>query len=461
MYIIKDVPGKGKGLVATERIPKGTRILSEQPVITIPPLHAIDKQLKIHIQGQVDSLDNRQRQSLLALYNLHPYNDDFEQYIGIFKTNALPIETDGIGGGIFLEASRLNHSCKNNAQKIWNQGIKRHTVHALRDIAEGEEITVYYLALDMAREVRRKELYDRLKFMCACPLCSLPLEESEESDKRLKRIAELDNLVGRDCKHMKYLLRTLRYVDEQVRLYEEQGPGDAGLPRAYFEAVQIAVANGDLARGSVFAHRAVEGWRTSSGSDCREVIEYGPLAHNPGKLPHYGMSMKWKTSKEDVPTNLDTNEFENWLWKRELAKEPQQPEKVQQPEQLNNLRNRKIFPAFNALPRHTESDSYFYRQPIDTTPPAHHWCFLGEIVNDFTLGHLEVTLKDIDDTSISLHFYTADRGAEITPTQLRKGNTVAVINPERRNFISGPAGIRHEDAKMLRVRTFNRIMISA
>jgi hypothetical protein len=31
----KDVPGKGKGLIANENIPKGTRILLEEPVIKI------------------------------------------------------------------------------------------------------------------------------------------------------------------------------------------------------------------------------------------------------------------------------------------------------------------------------------------------------------------------------------------------------------------------------------------
>ena len=36
LYALRDVPGKGKGLVAIEKISKGTRILSEEPVITIP-----------------------------------------------------------------------------------------------------------------------------------------------------------------------------------------------------------------------------------------------------------------------------------------------------------------------------------------------------------------------------------------------------------------------------------------
>jgi hypothetical protein len=46
-------------------------------------------------------------------------------------------------------------------------------------------------------------------------------------------------------------LRILRYVDQQIRLYNEHGPHDAGLPRALLDAAQIAIANGDLVRAQI------------------------------------------------------------------------------------------------------------------------------------------------------------------------------------------------------------------
>jgi hypothetical protein len=36
MYALQDVLGKGKGLVAIEKISKSTRILSKEPIITVP-----------------------------------------------------------------------------------------------------------------------------------------------------------------------------------------------------------------------------------------------------------------------------------------------------------------------------------------------------------------------------------------------------------------------------------------
>ena len=119
-------------------------------------------------------------------------------------------------------------------------------------------------------------------------------------------------------------LRTLRYVDQQIRLYNEQGPDDAGLPRAFLDAAQIAIANGDLARGRIFAERAVSAWWTALGGDSTEVIEHGALARDPSKHKLYGISMKWRTTVDEVPHGLEPSDFEDWLWKREKPKHPGQ-----------------------------------------------------------------------------------------------------------------------------------------
>lgn len=227
---------------------------------------------------------------------MYPYEENVKQFFSIIRTNALPIEENGTAGGVFLEACRINHCCNNNVQKHWNKRIGRHTVHASRDIVEGEDITIYYLDLDGIRDVHRQKLQDKLGFLCACCVCSLPAEESEENDQRLKRIQYLDDLVGRECMAMNFSERVLRYVDEHIQLHDRQGPDDAGLPRAYLDAAQIAIANGDLARGRIFAERAVKAWRIASGPDSSEVIEYAALARNPATLSLYGLSMKWKMS---------------------------------------------------------------------------------------------------------------------------------------------------------------------
>jgi hypothetical protein len=63
-------------------------------------------------------------------------------------------------------------------------------------------------------------------------------------DQNLKKIDLLEDFVQRS-----FQTRTLSFADETVRLLTEHQPRHSGLPRAYLDAAQICVANGDLARG--------------------------------------------------------------------------------------------------------------------------------------------------------------------------------------------------------------------
>ena len=445
MYALRDVTGKGKGLVAIEKISKGTRILSEEPIITVPRNEPDSEQLRISICQQVDALSEHQRRAFLSMYNIHAYRNAAEQYLGIVRTNALPIETNGSEGGIFLEACRINHACDNNAQKNWNGNIKRHTVHALRDIYKGEEITIYYLGVHKNREARNKALQAKFGFICLCRLCSLLLEQSQESDRRLDEIYRLDGLIGRGGIEgiLSSPLRSLCYVDQQVRLYNEQGPDDAGLPRAFLDAAQIVIANGDLARGRIFAEGAVSGWWTALGGDSMEVIEHGTLARDPSKHKLYGLSMKWRTTVDEAPRGLEPSDFEDWLWKREKPKHPGQ---------LADLRSHATFPGFIDLPDKNDVDLDFYESSdMVTYRPRRHWCFLGEIVDFATLLRLQMEIKDVDGREIPLYFYTDGRGSELAPAQVQRGYTVAILYAQRHTFMFGEPGIRHEDPRMIKV----------
>jgi hypothetical protein len=116
MYTLQDMPGKGKGLVAIEKITKGTRILSKEAVVTVSKSVGSER-LRTSICKQVKALGENQRRDFLSMHNIHPYRNTTKQYLGIFRTNSLSAEAVGDKGAIFLEAYRINHACDNNAQK--------------------------------------------------------------------------------------------------------------------------------------------------------------------------------------------------------------------------------------------------------------------------------------------------------------------------------------------------------
>ncbi|PMD28000.1 hypothetical protein NA56DRAFT_560672 [Hyaloscypha hepaticicola] len=443
-YALQDVPGKGKGLVAMRKISKGTRILSEEAVITIEE-QVRGNRLQASICQQVETLSEHQRQAFLSMHNIYPFENDSEQYLGIFQTNSLPAELIGEKWAIFLEACRINHACDNNAQKNWNEKIRRHTVHALRDIEKGEEITITYLSPLKNRKTRQKALQEKFAFTCSCRLCCLPPDQSHESDRRLEEIQRLDGVIDQLGTEgiLVSQLRTLRYLDQQVHLYTEQEREDVGFAQAYVNAAWLAIANSDLARGRIFANRAVSTWKTTLGSDSQQVIDCTALAQEPSKYKLYGVSTKWSTTVDEVPCGLEPNDFEDWLWKREKPKRPGQ---------LADLRNRRTFPGFADLPDENEVDPDFYESSdLFTYRPRRHWCFLGEILDVATVIRLHMEIEDVDGVKIPLYFYTDSRGSELAHSRIQKGYTVAILYAKRHAFLYCEPGIRHEDPLMIKI----------
>ncbi|KAG5919998.1 hypothetical protein E4U61_000336 [Claviceps capensis] len=432
MYALQEIPGKGKGLVATRHIPKGTRILCEEPLFAIPNVMDLEKRCRLICQ-QVASLSNEQRQAFLSMHNIHPFNDTEERDIGIFETNSLPA-----GGlpiphtrAIFLEACRINHDCKNNAMYDWNTNIHRNTVHAIKDINAGEEITVPYVIFLKDRENRQRILKTWYHFTCWCSLCSLPEEHNEERDRKIAQIDRLQELYL--SRFATYPLQALGYIDAQTRLYSELLQGDIGLPHSYQYAAKIAISQGDLARVRIFAQRAVRDFVTILGSDSTETIEYADMAKNPANHSNVrGMFMEWKTSVDEIPLGLGPEEFENWLWKREPPITPTQQ---------MSLPSQSLFSGFADLAYKNGS----FR--------SRHSCFLAEIVETLVPHPLDLKIRDIHGKTVELHFYTKGEGTELEPSQYQRGHTVAVLNASQHVFEFGPRGIRHKDPEMIKVNT--------
>jgi len=88
---------------------------------------------------------------------------------------------------LFLMGSRINHSCIPNVHFACNNAIGKGTIHTVRDIAVGEELTLIYIdGVNRPRTRRQSELL-QWGFLCTCPAC----EDTPEGNLKEKRRLEL------------------------------------------------------------------------------------------------------------------------------------------------------------------------------------------------------------------------------------------------------------------------------
>jgi hypothetical protein len=309
--MIRPIQNKGKGLIARVSIASGTRILIEKPLFTASsPVGSLDNV----VLAKVKALSKEQQRQFLSLHNNYPGKNPFS---GIFKTNALPCGPDSPIGAVYSNICFINHTCIPNSHNSWNSKTGLETIHAIREIKSGEEITISYAAGEPARQ-RLAKLKDAFGFDCNCELCSRPAAEVQESDARRLKIKQLDEAIGDPGRTMNAPHRAIADCQEMLQLILQEYDGSS-LPleaRLYYDAFQISIIHSDQARASTFARRAFEARLLGEGEDSPETIRMKSLIRNPTHHQSFGVSKRWKTTKTGVPKGLEEKEFEEWLWKR-------------------------------------------------------------------------------------------------------------------------------------------------
>ncbi|KAG6249357.1 hypothetical protein E4U23_002223 [Claviceps purpurea] len=441
MYAVRDIPGKGKGLVATRNIPNGMRILSERPLIHAP-FNSSNEQRKKIIDSQVQALNEKERDIFLSFPNRYAFSDSATRYSGIFRTSS--ILADLIESrktlAIFPQACRINHDCDNNAEKEWNCDTQRLTVHAMRDIEEGEEITVTYLPSVSDQKARQKKLKSDYHFTCLCRVCTLPDEVREERDRKAAQLMFLLSIShdGMIDLAPDPLLENLNNLHARHKIFRELGREDSVYALNISEAAEFCIAMGDLARGRVFAQRVAAIYQRLMGSDNPQTKKYTILAHSPATHGGYGICSDWRTAVTDVPQGLGPDDFDNWLWKRAKP--------IIVVPFGATIGRRDFFSPFSELPHKNDV------RGDGSSKNRRHWCYLGEITKDsgFVLP-LSIEIIDMDNKKTELHFYTGEVGRELDHFDQCPGSTVAILNATQYEFQFGPPAIRHKDKRMLKI----------
>ena len=181
LWELRPSPGKGIGMFAKSKILRGTRILADRCLINLPQ----PKALLTDIERAFDQLSPSQQKAYMELHC--PDRPGRSPVVRIWEANCFRVDE---GAGIFLKASRINHSCTPNAHFAWNANIQRETVHAIVDIPASKEIFISYCYphTDIYHRQQKLEPYG---FDCDCRPCSQDTPSGRTSEACRRRIDEL------------------------------------------------------------------------------------------------------------------------------------------------------------------------------------------------------------------------------------------------------------------------------
>jgi hypothetical protein len=206
--VITDIPGKGKGLRMTSDVPEGTLLLASKALAisefmpSDPPILVVDRKRKVPLSGSFYRLigevirvlrDNPQRTN--EVYGLDSGKFpripiaagliDTARIEEICQINQFEIlnrfafmgfdEESTYPDGLWVLPSFINHSCAPNSFHTSFGDLMM--IRAMRDLREGEEVTIAY-------GKRGKELEERWNFRCDCEWCT---EERTTPKQKLRR----------------------------------------------------------------------------------------------------------------------------------------------------------------------------------------------------------------------------------------------------------------------------------
>ncbi|RUS32635.1 hypothetical protein BC938DRAFT_474805 [Jimgerdemannia flammicorona] len=150
---ITEIPGKGRGMVATKEIANGILLLCSKAFAKEP--------------WTATKLNNLYSGPKTPPMSTNRTNATEASEIDIARiTNVVAVL--GTGTGLWILPSFIHHSCLPNAT-FFNIGDFMF-IRTVRDLSAGEEVCVTYIEMLDTYEGRMKELEKR-NFECRCPLC--------------------------------------------------------------------------------------------------------------------------------------------------------------------------------------------------------------------------------------------------------------------------------------------------
>jgi len=159
------------------------------------------------IYRQVAGLSMEQKQQMMDLYCLGKRN-----ILQVFRTNCILVDESTCG--LFLDISRVNHSCCPNSVDC--KGMVKE-VRAIKHITKGEEITMSYIANNWDIHANRVQELRYWQFKCSCQVCRLTGKGLQDNEKLRQNLVEKDSYVTRFLASVKTLQDNPNTMSEDDR----------------------------------------------------------------------------------------------------------------------------------------------------------------------------------------------------------------------------------------------------
>lgn len=167
---VRETPGKGLGIFAKEKIPRGTRVVAEFPLLKATALSSHI----VNVQGAFNNLPPAKQRAYLDLHGhaseTFKKDNDWKSLPALNRRVLAIYAANRWGQDVFWLASRFNHSCIPNIHNAYNPTIQMETFHNIREIEASEELTVSYLSGICVGDERQAQL-NKWGFQCKCPAC--------------------------------------------------------------------------------------------------------------------------------------------------------------------------------------------------------------------------------------------------------------------------------------------------
>ncbi|KAF6808390.1 TPR domain-containing protein [Colletotrichum musicola] len=276
MFTIRQAAGKGLGVFASQPILAGQRILAERALLTLTAPDGSGSILR-----QAHALTQAGRDSLLSLSSNPSKSGVLSWAESLWQSRSAPGRTAlnhailnifrnnnfDIGGSVralFPGVARLNHSCVPNAQGNFNGNLGQFTVHATRDIAADEEVTISYLDEHLGlQEARMGSLKDGYGFDCGCPACDPKTSEAGEARRAevARRLGEFAETASEDPRD------EMEVMIELLEAYEAEGIRGREVATMYVAVARKAFGLGAEEQGRELAMKGLRLEEEAVGKD--------------------------------------------------------------------------------------------------------------------------------------------------------------------------------------------------